>query len=161
MKKKRYSVEQITAILKEAEAGTPVGNVCRQLGIAEQTFYRWKKATAECCPAKRASSSSCAKRTRASPAPSEQRSTRFMPINTGPNLSPKLSPVPENVSPEIARPTRLDRGVSEVNGSGQPPFSERPETWRPGGHREFASGSAAYTYSSCGEVAERLKAAVC
>ena len=44
MKKKRYSVEQITAVLKEAEAGTPVGNVCRQLGIAEQTFYRWKKA---------------------------------------------------------------------------------------------------------------------
>ena len=37
------SVEQITAVLKEAEAGTPVGNVCRQLGIAEQTFYRWKK----------------------------------------------------------------------------------------------------------------------
>jgi putative transposase len=44
VKKKHYSVEQITAVLKEAEAGTPVGNVCRQLGIAEQTFYRWKKA---------------------------------------------------------------------------------------------------------------------
>lgn len=44
MKKKRFSVEQITAILKQAEAGTPVGDLCRQVGIAEQTFYRWKKS---------------------------------------------------------------------------------------------------------------------
>jgi putative transposase len=44
VKKKRFSVEQITAVLKQAEAGAPVGDLCRQLGIAEQTFYRWKKA---------------------------------------------------------------------------------------------------------------------
>jgi putative transposase len=44
VKKKRFSVEQITAVLKQAEAGTPVGDLCRQVGIAEQTFYRWKKA---------------------------------------------------------------------------------------------------------------------
>ena len=44
MKKKRFSVEQITAVLKQAEAGTPVGDLCRQVGIAEQTVYRWKKA---------------------------------------------------------------------------------------------------------------------
>lgn len=44
MKKKRFSVEQITAVLKQAEAGTPVGDLWRQVGIAEQTFYRWKKA---------------------------------------------------------------------------------------------------------------------
>ena len=44
MKKKRFSVEQITAVLKQAETGTPVGDLCRQVGIAEQTFYRWKKA---------------------------------------------------------------------------------------------------------------------
>lgn len=44
MKKKRFSVEQITAVLKQAEAGTPVGDLCRQVGIAEQTFYRWKKS---------------------------------------------------------------------------------------------------------------------
>ena len=43
MKKKRYSVEQITAILKQAESGAAVGDLCRQVGIAEQTFYRWKK----------------------------------------------------------------------------------------------------------------------
>lgn len=44
MKKKRFSVEQITAVLKQAETGSPVGDLCRQIGISEQTFYRWKKA---------------------------------------------------------------------------------------------------------------------
>ena len=43
MKKKRFSVEQITAVLQQAEGGVPVGDVCRQVGISEQTFYRWKK----------------------------------------------------------------------------------------------------------------------
>lgn len=43
MKKTRHSVEQITGILKQAEAGTPVGDLCRRVGISEQTFYRWKK----------------------------------------------------------------------------------------------------------------------
>jgi len=43
MKKKRFSVEQIVAILKQAELGMPVADVVRQVGISEQTFYRWKK----------------------------------------------------------------------------------------------------------------------
>ena len=43
MKRKRFSVEQIVAVLKQAEAGLPVVEVCRQVGITEQTFYRWKK----------------------------------------------------------------------------------------------------------------------
>ena len=43
MKKKRFSVEQITAALQQAKGGVPVGDVCRQVGIAEQTYYRWKK----------------------------------------------------------------------------------------------------------------------
>ena len=43
MKRKRYSVEQITAILQQAEAGMPVADLVRKAGIAEQTFYRWKK----------------------------------------------------------------------------------------------------------------------
>lgn len=43
MKRKRFSVEQIVAILKQAEVGVPVVEVCRQAGITEQTFYRWKK----------------------------------------------------------------------------------------------------------------------
>jgi putative transposase len=43
VKRKRFSVEQITAVLQQVESGVPVGDVCRQIGIAEQTFYRWKK----------------------------------------------------------------------------------------------------------------------
>ena len=43
MKKKRFSVEQITSVLQQVTAGVPVGEVCRQVGISEQTFYRWKK----------------------------------------------------------------------------------------------------------------------
>jgi putative transposase len=43
VKRKRFSVEQIVAILKQAEAGVPVVELCRQAGITEQTFYRWKK----------------------------------------------------------------------------------------------------------------------
>ena len=43
MKRKRFSVEQIVAVLKQAELGTPVADLIRHLGIAEQTFYRWKQ----------------------------------------------------------------------------------------------------------------------
>ena len=41
--KKRFSEEQITMALRQAEAGTPVAEICRKLQITEQTFYRWKK----------------------------------------------------------------------------------------------------------------------
>lgn len=43
MKRKRYSVEQIIGAVKQHELGTPVVDICRKLGIAEATFYRWKK----------------------------------------------------------------------------------------------------------------------
>jgi putative transposase len=43
VKRKRFSVEQITTVLKQAETGIPIGELCRQVGIAEQTFYRWRK----------------------------------------------------------------------------------------------------------------------
>jgi len=43
VKKKRFSVEQIIAVLKQTELGMPVADVIRQIGISEQTFYRWKK----------------------------------------------------------------------------------------------------------------------
>jgi putative transposase len=43
VKRKRFSVEQIVAVLKQAEMGAPVGDLIRHLGIAEQTFYRWKR----------------------------------------------------------------------------------------------------------------------
>ena len=50
MKKKRFSVEQITAVLQQVSGGMPVGDVCRQLGVSEQTFYRWKKEYAGMLP---------------------------------------------------------------------------------------------------------------
>ena len=43
MKRKRFSVEQIVGILKQAEVGVPVVELIRKAGISEQTFYRWKK----------------------------------------------------------------------------------------------------------------------
>lgn len=43
MKTSRYSAEQVAYALRLAEGGTPVADVCRQIGIAEATFYLWKK----------------------------------------------------------------------------------------------------------------------
>jgi putative transposase len=43
MKSSRYSPEQVAFAMRQAESGTPVPEVCRKMGIAEQTFYRWKK----------------------------------------------------------------------------------------------------------------------
>jgi len=43
MKKKRFTEEQIAFTLRQAEAGTPVADVIRKIGVSEQTFYRWKK----------------------------------------------------------------------------------------------------------------------
>ena len=43
MKQKRFSVEQIVAVLKQAEAGVPLAELLRRVGGSEQTFYRWKK----------------------------------------------------------------------------------------------------------------------
>jgi putative transposase len=43
MKGSRNSEERILYALKQAESGTPVGDVCRQMGISEATYYVWKK----------------------------------------------------------------------------------------------------------------------
>jgi len=42
MKGPRHSEEQIIAILKQGEAGLTTAELCRQHGITEQTYYRWK-----------------------------------------------------------------------------------------------------------------------
>lgn len=43
MKRKRFTEEQITFALRQADSGTPVDEVIRSLGVSEATFYRWKK----------------------------------------------------------------------------------------------------------------------
>ncbi len=43
MKSSRYRPEQVAFAMRQAESGTSVPEVCRKMGIAEQTFYRWKK----------------------------------------------------------------------------------------------------------------------
>jgi putative transposase len=43
MKQKGFNVDQIVAVLKQAEAGVPVADLIRRVGISRPTFYRWKK----------------------------------------------------------------------------------------------------------------------
>jgi putative transposase len=43
MKRSTFSEEQIVYAIRQAEAGTPVGDFCRQLGVSDATFYAWKK----------------------------------------------------------------------------------------------------------------------
>jgi putative transposase len=42
MKKSRFSDSQILAVLKQAEGGTPVPELCREHGISSATFYKWR-----------------------------------------------------------------------------------------------------------------------
>jgi putative transposase len=43
MRKSKFTEEQIAMALRQAEAGTPVAEICRKMQVTEATFYRWKK----------------------------------------------------------------------------------------------------------------------
>jgi putative transposase len=42
MKARKYTEEQIIAVLREAEAGTKVADLCRKYGMSDATYYNWK-----------------------------------------------------------------------------------------------------------------------
>lgn len=65
MKKSRFSEEQIAYALRMADGGTPVVDVCRQIGISEATFYTWKKKYGELGVSELRKSGSLKTRTRA------------------------------------------------------------------------------------------------
>lgn len=43
MKRTKFTHAQIAFVLRQAEEGTPIGEVCRKAGISEATFYNWRK----------------------------------------------------------------------------------------------------------------------
>lgn len=43
MRKSRFTDEQILQAIRQADSGTAVVDICRKLGISEQTFYRWRR----------------------------------------------------------------------------------------------------------------------
>ena len=43
MKRSKFSEEQVVYAIRQADAGTPVGDLCRQLGVSDATLYAWKK----------------------------------------------------------------------------------------------------------------------
>ncbi len=42
MKRKKFTEHQIVKILKEAEAGVPIADLCRQHGFSKSSFYKWR-----------------------------------------------------------------------------------------------------------------------
>ena len=49
MKKPKFTEEQIAFALRQVNTGTKVAEVCRKIGIAEATFYNWKKIACRAC----------------------------------------------------------------------------------------------------------------
>ena len=50
MKRSKFTEAQIAFILRQAEEGTAVGEVCRKAGISEATYYNWRKKYAGLLP---------------------------------------------------------------------------------------------------------------
>ena len=52
MKKSKFTDAQIAFVLRQAEEGTAIGEVCRKAGISEATFYNWRKKYGGLMPSK-------------------------------------------------------------------------------------------------------------
>ena len=50
MKRNKFTDSQIAFILRQAEEGTPITEVCRKSGISEQTYYRWRQKYGDLMP---------------------------------------------------------------------------------------------------------------
>ena len=50
MKRSEFSEAPIAFVLKQAEDGTPVGEVCRKAGVSEATCYNWRKRCGDLMP---------------------------------------------------------------------------------------------------------------
>ena len=50
MNKSRFTDQQIAFALQQAEAGTPVAELCRKMGVSEATYLRWKQTYAGLMP---------------------------------------------------------------------------------------------------------------
>jgi putative transposase len=46
MTRSKFSEEQVVYAIRQADAGTPIGDLCRQLGVSDATVYAWKKTYA-------------------------------------------------------------------------------------------------------------------
>jgi putative transposase len=52
MKRSKFTEAQIALILRQAEEGTTIGEVCRKAGISEATFYNWRNKYAGLLPSR-------------------------------------------------------------------------------------------------------------
>jgi len=43
MRTSKFTPEQMVHIVRQGDSGVPIGELCRQHGLSEQTYYRWKK----------------------------------------------------------------------------------------------------------------------
>jgi len=43
MKRRRFTEEQIAYALRQSDAGKPAAEICRELGVSQNTFYRWRR----------------------------------------------------------------------------------------------------------------------
>lgn len=50
MRKSKFTAEQIAYCVTQAQAGVPIGELCRKYGISQQTFYRWKSKYGDLTP---------------------------------------------------------------------------------------------------------------